>query len=43
LYGVHEITIVEKKWGVQIAKRTAIVSAWTDQPVLETVTVKMEP
>ena len=43
LYGVHEITIDEKKWGVQIAKRTAIVSAWTIQPVLDTVTVKMEP
>lgn len=43
LYGVHEITIDEKKWGVQIAKRTAIVSAWTDQPVLDAVTVKMEP
>ena len=38
-----EIVISEKRRGVQIRKRTAIVSAWTDQPVLDTVIVKMEP
>ena len=43
LYGAHEITIEEKKHGVQIAKKTAIVSAWTDLPVLDTMMVKMEP
>ena len=42
-YGKHEITIEEKKRGVQIAKRTAIVSAWAEVPDLDTVTVSMEP
>lgn len=42
-YGMREITVQERKRGVQIAKRTAIVSAWAEFPALDTVTVKMEP
>ncbi len=40
---VDEITFQEKKKGIQIKKRTAIVSAWAENPNLDTVTVKMEP
>ena len=40
---VDEITLQEKKKGIQIKKRTAIVSAWAENPNLDTVTVKMEP
>jgi hypothetical protein len=42
-YGAHKIAIEEKKRGVQIAKKTAIVTAWTELPTLDTVTVSMEP
>ncbi len=40
---VDEISLQEKKKGIQIKKRTAIVSAWAENPVLDTVTVHMEP
>ena len=38
-----EIMIQEKKRGVQIKKHTAIVTAWAENPNLDSVTVKMEP
>lgn len=40
---VDEISLQEKKKGVQIRKRTAVVTAWADNPILDSVTVKMEP
>ena len=40
---VSELTVSEKKKGIQIKKRTAIVSAWTVNPTVDTVTVRMEP
>jgi len=42
-YGASEITLKEKKRGVQIRKRAATVSAWSEFPALDTMTVKMEP
>ncbi len=39
----NEISLQEKKRGIQIKKHTAIVSAWAENPALDTVTVSMEP
>jgi len=42
-YGTREITVQERRRGVQIAKRTAIVTALAEFPALDAVTVRMEP
>lgn len=39
----NEISLQEKKKGIQIKKRIAVVSAWAESPALDTVTVRMEP
>lgn len=43
LENADSVVVIEKRKGIAIPKRTAFVTAWTENPVLDTLRVEMKP